>query len=58
MGAPIGLHGAATPIFRVMMRKATNNDADSQISCDVKHLFLIAIFRLKGEFINLFLWAA
>lgn len=57
MGASIGLRGAAAPIFWVMVRQATNNNVDSQISREVKHLFLTAIFRLEGEFINLVLWA-
>lgn len=55
MGASIGLRGAATPIFWVVVRKATNNNVASQISREVKHLFLTTIFRLEGEFINLVL---
>lgn len=57
MGASIGLRGAATPLFRVMVCKATDSNVHSQISRQVKHLFLTAIFRLEGEFINLVLWA-
>lgn len=50
----MGLHGAATPRFQDMERKAIHNN--SQISREVTHLFLTAIFRLEGEFINLLLW--
>lgn len=57
MGASIALHGAATPRFQDMERQAIHSDPDSQISREVTHLFLTAIFRLEGEFINLLLWA-
>lgn len=53
----MGLHGAAAPRFQDMERKAILNNPDSQISREVTHLFLTAIFRLEGEFINLVLWA-
>lgn len=35
MGAPIGLRGAADPIRQDVERKATHNNADSQISREV-----------------------
>lgn len=57
MGASIGLHGAAAPTFRDTERRAIHNNLDSQISREVTRLFLTAIFRLEGEFINLVLWA-
>lgn len=57
MGASIGLRGTATPIFQVMVRNASNNNVESRVSREVKHLFLAAIFRLEGESINLVLWA-
>lgn len=55
MGASTGLRGAADPIRQDVECKATHNNADSQISREVTHLFLTAISRLEGRFINLVL---
>lgn len=43
--------------FRIWSVKPPLNNVDSRISREVTHLFLTAIFRLEGEFINLVLWA-
>lgn len=42
MGAAIGLCGTTTPILQDMGSSATHKDRDSQISCEVTHLFLSA----------------
>lgn len=42
MGAAIGLCGTATPILQNTGSTATHKDRDSQISCEVTHLFLSA----------------
>lgn len=39
--------------FRIWSVKPPLNNLDSRISREVTHLFLTAIFRLEGEFINL-----
>ena len=42
MGAAIGLCGTATPILQDTASTTTHKDRDSQISCEVTHLFLSA----------------
>lgn len=55
MGAAIGLCGTATPILQDMGSTATHKDRDSQISCEVTHLFLSANCHFRaGRWVHKF----
>lgn len=49
MGAATGLSGTATPALQDKGSAATHKDGDSQISCEVTHLFLGSNCHFRAE---------